>query len=232
MQGMPRPAGKSDAPAGNGEPVRCIVCLAPNGPAPRPLLQGLAKRQVRAIVAADAPHVMRQLAAAPTLAVIVTEPATQPRLDELCAAVRFYYPGARLWQYEARGRSGRPWLRPLQRGWIESRDEGAPADEADRTPAHTETRAHVAAHAAAHEDAVPTPDTLMTPTASDGGADGDEAPASATSSMSGAADESDGGSGDDGDDVKTGYQPRPHLAALSREELAMLLGSEEEDEPR
>ena len=80
---------------------RCLVLIAPGEPAPTPLLVGLARRRLAAVVVAEAPAVMMHLSEAPAVAVILTEPDRQPVVAELAAAVRRYYPRTQVWQYRA-----------------------------------------------------------------------------------------------------------------------------------
>lgn len=245
---MSGPPGKRDAAGEEVPQPRCIVWLAPGRPAPRPLLHGLARRGVAAVLAHDAPSVMRELAAAPTLVVIITEPHEQPRLSELCAAMRRYYPRTRLWEYQARGAPGgagepaRPRLAKMN-GVADSRphhDDAAPADERGEglgrasgdTGDEGPRAAHEAHDAPAAHDAHGAPDSHEVHAPQDGGERGREEQASATG-----AEVSDEEKADDGaawpstpSSGGPGRQPPPPLSSLTAQELAMLLGTDEEGE--
>ena len=201
---MAAPAGKRDAAGQEAPQPRCIVWLAPGRLAPRALLQGLAKRRVKAVLASDAPGVMRELAAEPTLAVIIAEPREQLRVDELCAAVRRYYPGTRLWRYEHEGDAGRPWLEVMNNGT-------ADATASSGTPAPRTTPQPHAAPSPHAPDAPDAPDASRT------------AHAQGLNGVGGTGEEHASASGPEGVDGPA-RQPPPPLSSLTPEELEMLLG--------
>lgn len=184
-------AGKGDAAGQDARTPRCIVWLAPDGQAPRPLLAGLERRAVRVVLAANAPEVMRQLAAAPALTIITIEPTRQPHLRELCEAVARYYPRTHWWQYEAQPTGGAPALAPMRESGVQtSQDEDAAVSGA--TPPEA-------------TDSFGDPERRNTQDAPDA-----------------QQDEAEDHQEDDDD------QSQAHLASLTSEELAMLLGDDEE----
>ena len=113
-----------------------MVWQAPDGAAPARLLSGLARRGVTVVLAEDAPTVMRELALAPTLAVVIAEPTRQAQHAMLCAAVRAYYPQTRLWQYESHSAHGRARLAPMNG---QTEPTKAPGDATEHAPAAAQT---------------------------------------------------------------------------------------------
>jgi hypothetical protein len=68
---------------------------------PSDLLEGLVQRDVEIHIVADLADVMVDLAYHGSQAVIIKDPSSVPRISELLAAIRCYYPRTAVWRYDS-----------------------------------------------------------------------------------------------------------------------------------
>ena len=104
--------------------IQCVVMTNGASWPAKDLLEGLAQRGVHCRVVSNAPAVMVEMARRAVQALIVQEPRRVPRLANLLAAVRRYYPNVICQRYERHEAGGRSSLKPF------------PADCRDAEPAH------------------------------------------------------------------------------------------------
>ncbi len=78
---------------------RCVVLIGHGNPVPLRLIKGLRQRGAEVVAVADAPEAMVALAEGSTQVLIVNEPQSVRRLEQLLTAVRCYHPATRSWQY-------------------------------------------------------------------------------------------------------------------------------------
>lgn len=142
--------------------TRCLLLLAPREQAPVPLLAGLARRAVTAVVVADPPSVMLQLSRGPAAALIIIEPQRQPYLSELVEAVRTYHPRVRLWQYRGQGQDGQPQLARLN-GLANHHQAEKSVKHPSPPPPQTAAAAQAAWHEAKHQASADPPAQTQAP---------------------------------------------------------------------
>jgi hypothetical protein len=94
---IPDPSAASEMP--------CVVLVA-DGQRPEALLRRLADRGAKPRVVDHPAWVMVELASVRSGVLIVNRPGSLPRLPELLAAVRRYYPRVRCWRYDSREGNG------------------------------------------------------------------------------------------------------------------------------
>lgn len=92
--------------------MRCVVLTSPDDRGTSDLVRLLRARGVEVVFAGDPPSVMVELASSPRGALIVDKPADRPRLAQLFAAVRKYYPAVVCRQYDPPGPDGQRRLAP------------------------------------------------------------------------------------------------------------------------
>ena len=101
---------RRDGSPGNGARLdrqvrHSVVLVGPGRGRPEPLLMGLAKRGSKPHVVDEPARVMVELASKPQAVVVIDDPQTIPKLPQLLAAVRRYYPQVACWGYGSQ-RSG------------------------------------------------------------------------------------------------------------------------------
>ena len=121
-----------DPSAAAGMP--CVVLVA-DGQRPEALLRRLADRGAKPRVVDHPAWVMVELASARSGVLIVDRPGALPRLSELLAAVRRYYPRVRCWRYDSGEGNGSVAGR-LTRLYTWSQDTSAELPEGGSTSGH------------------------------------------------------------------------------------------------